>query len=504
MRVRKRRKTVNKDNLTAALKIFFLMFMTVNSLSAQTTDASPTPTPVSPEEARLDEEIRLLKKEKERVALLKEIRDAQTPSGVTPLEGKATGVKDIFMEVEMQSYKAVSRVTDKIACDIKTKIPSASNIILYRPEDYNQWRNYKLMHPVLDQQLVDLQTRYDTYLNNPATAQPALIPGLGGIADVTAALKAFVGLVSFLRTDIEFEARAVTIDEMALRSGMLKSIRAIYPATDAKTCKNVTAATSPALFDPSVFSPTISESGNFESATLEKIKNLYLSKARAEEAVRLFDVLMVEIESVKKAETEAKNTLAGLKVIIATNPTLIAQLDAQIKQTKDPERKKELIAARDKAFKDLEKAKENKPTAEADLQDLTARKKALEAQVTDVLKLKIAGLRQANADFNQFLTNFTKLDPTTGSSPLAQYIKAENLDGILARDETYWLQIKPVKAGGNNRVRKNLVRFIIGPDISHSGGFIAQFMLGNKKGEVILSNTEGNYLKYTKADKIQQ
>ncbi len=488
--------------LTAA----FVLTLAFDPLFAQNGEPSPSPSasPVSEEEAELDEDIRLLEKKKAKIKLQSEIRGLVVPSDVTPLEGSVSGTKDMFIEVEMQSYRAARVVTNRIACDVKGVIPKPGAVILHRSEDYDQWRNYKLVNPVVDDQLKDIETRYDAFLASPGNASPSLIPGLGVIADITGAVKAFAGLVAFLRTETSFDAKSVDINEAALRGSIGRSLKVVFPSTDSSVCSDVNVKSAPAFYDPSLFSPSVSATGAFSSKLLDKIRALYVRKAQADAAIRLYDVLLAEIEEAKTKESKAKEEFSQRKALIETHPALIAGIDAEIKKEKDPEKRKALIAARDKANKELAKAKLDLPDLETDYKDLKKDREDLESQLTDQLKIKIAGLRRTNTEFSEFLATVTKPNETTGISPLSQYVRAENLDDVLAKYDAYWLQIKPAKAGGNNRVKKNLVRYIFGPDISHSGGVIVQYMLANENGEVVLSNAESHYERYANARSIQK
>jgi hypothetical protein len=97
----------------------------------------------------------------------------------------------------------------------------------------------------------------------------------------------------------------------------------------------------------------------------------------------------------------------------------------------------------------------------------------------------------------------------TGINPLTNYIKAESLKAALPGEDdekgNYWLQLKVIKAGGNNRIKTNLIVDIFtgGNRVSHSGGVIVQYILFTPNGKVIRSDTLTDYTGYIKADKVK-
>lgn len=483
-----------------------------NAAPSPTSTPTPTPTPITDEakkaEAiRLEEEIQILKLRKEKEELQKAIRAAQPAPTSTPLSGDVTGAGNMFMEVEMQTYKAMKTSTDRIACGIYTLKPGAKVIVLYTPNDYALWRNYKLTNTVLNTQLNDIENRYGDWLGRVDRAQPA--GAIGVITGATTALRAAADLAAFLRSNVDIASKSVTIDEKALRSTMINSLRLNYQKNTYEGCQendnNKSAAV--ILYDPSIFTAAGGTDG-FSSEILKKVQDIYLLKTRADDEIRLFDILAAEIDDTKARLKTAKEALAKIKTIIRDHPTAIAKLDKQIAEATNAAQKKELQEARDALQREFDQAMQDKPDSESDVTAIQTALAVKEGQLTAALKNKIAHLKLLNTDFTQFLVAFTTLNDDTGMSPLLEYVVAENLDKVLQNggqyNETYWLEISPVKAGGNNRVRKNLFRYFYEPDISHSGGAILEFKLTDKTGSVILSNTDKSYQKYQKASNIQK
>jgi hypothetical protein len=96
-------------------------------------------------------------------------------------------------------------------------------------------------------------------------------------------------------------------------------------------------------------------------------------------------------------------------------------------------------------------------------------------------------------------------------NPLTSYIKAETmlsaLKGAEGNDtDFYWLQLKVLKAGGNNRIKTNLLVDIFtgGNRVSHSGGTIVEYILFDRNGKSVVSDIITDYSGYVKANKVKQ
>lgn len=88
---------------------------------------------------------------------------------------------------------------------------------------------------------------------------------------------------------------------------------------------------------------------------------------------------------------------------------------------------------------------------------------------------------------------------------LARYLAVENIYRLIRQnDGGYWLQIKPVKAGGTTRVKTNLIIdvFTGGNRVSHSGASLLEFNLYDKTGISVLSGIVTDYIPYTNPKKI--
>jgi hypothetical protein len=66
--------------------------------------------------------------------------------------------------------------------------------------------------------------------------------------------------------------------------------------------------------------------------------------------------------------------------------------------------------------------------------------------------------------------------------------------------------LKVQKAGGNNRVKTNLVvdLFTGGSRLSHSGGAVVEYILFDRDGKAVSSDIITGYEGYIKADKVRK
>jgi len=64
-------------------------------------------------------------------------------------------------------------------------------------------------------------------------------------------------------------------------------------------------------------------------------------------------------------------------------------------------------------------------------------------------------------------------------------------------------EIKSVSSGGNNRTRKNLLRFFTGAKLDHSGGVIIEYTLYENSGAVVYSDKLSIYEGYVEPKKIR-
>lgn len=226
--------------------------------------AQPSPTPSTDEQIKeMDEQIKLLAKKKELETAQKALKDAvaanedqsdlqkQTdlltkkkaevdaqkallqsmfPSG-TPktIEGKIAGSEALTLENQIIAYEAVDNITNGIGEEVLNAIPDPDNsrIIIHNSADLNSIVQYITLMNQLKQAI----KVYDELL------KPRIVlPGESGSSGLASALMApqlassvlssVIDLISMFRTDTEFKATTVNIDNQALIGHVAKSLLA--------------------------------------------------------------------------------------------------------------------------------------------------------------------------------------------------------------------------------------------------------------------------------------
>jgi hypothetical protein len=118
-------------------------------------------------------------------------------------------------------------------------------------------------------------------------------------------------------------------------------------------------------------------------------------------------------------------------------------------------------------------------------------------------------LKARNEQVDKFIAALVQAGSGGGVNALTSLIKAENIQSALEPGDSgksYWLQLKVVKAGGNNRIKTNLLWDIFtgGNRVSHSGGVIVEYILYETTGQAVASDTITEYTDYIKADKVKK
>jgi hypothetical protein len=487
--------------INLVLLLCFLTIFGVSTTSAQT----PTPTP-SEEEQRLQEEKRLLDLQKAIEEDKKAIREAQPKASVTPLSGDTTLTEGVRLETEIVSYKAMAEAAKIISAEIHTKIGVATALAIYDGQTIKDWRFYQALSPSFKAYVQDLKDRYVTALcaepalddtikgiyctpagtPNPATrsAIPAAVVPEAFAAGSTF-LKSFIDLAALFRTDTKIEGKSVTIEQNALVAEILRRLRNDYGAGIE-------------LYNPAMFPPRKNAA---QSETIKTIGELFLFKKEADRLIKLknsgkpaaqlkldqdtaqLKAYQDELEQVEALLERLKNFEAALHnthnpVIKKRLSAEIAKVSVQLGGFKDKDQLKGLIAGL-------------KPTIEADKATIKA------------IETSVKALTDMNDRFQSFVDEFLKVGPN-GMNALALFIKSEDLDQIMNKATSYWLEIRSATAGGNNRTRKNLIWFFAGARVDHSGGVVLEYTLYDRTGAVVYSDKLSHYEGYVQPKKIMQ
>ena len=532
--------------------LFFLALLSPALVLAQDSTPSPSPaaSPKTPEEVDLEQQIKLLTLKKQAEDLKKGIRDDQPAPTATPLEGKTTVDDNVFLEVEMVSYNAMSEAAEKIGEEIHHRLGHAKVIAIYNAKDVASWRFYTSMYPAFKGQIKTLEHAYNGLnisLPKSALTASAIADAQTSLEAGASALKAFVDLIAIFRTDTEIKGKAVTIDESALVAELFRSLRNKYQG-------------SATLYYPAVFPPQlVDQDGKFiDSPTLTEIGKLFRLEAIAIEAIGNLTTLKEDLvkdkaltdeidqndQTIQDNNNELPKLNQKLKVLQRelrrTKPgtAKAARLEEQIKALQ--EEIKNRTDENDKLRKRNVKARKERTDVEAEVTIIAAKvvvvlPSGASAKPAEI-QVKIDDLKALNDKFDKFTAGFVTINETTGINPLTLFIRAENLEKALeeclpkpgqnksgqnksgqdqeeksqnADDKkvpcertSYWLEIKALKAGGNNRTRKNLIRYFSGAKVDHSGGVIVEYTLYDKTGAIAYSDKYSYYDGYVEPKKI--
>ncbi len=521
-----------RQALRKALAPLLIFVLASNIITAYAREDPPKPEFTSEQQAKikqLEAEIELLKLKQAKEALEKQIRDAQFNPSVSAPEGKIT-LNNVAIETEVMSYMAMSEVVDDISKEIFKNFGGATAIAIYNSKEVKDWRFYQAVFPVFSNQMNKLIREYKNILGQEETERLARLSILeneilaldaagrtrtsgqgafkdsplegvrAGLFDISATARSFLDLMSLFRTETTITGNPVTVDESALVSELVRHLAKMYNGK-AK------------FYNPAAMSPQFNLSS--PTTTINMVKNGTDLRIDAEKSVVGFDLLSTLLaekkallEKVEQALTSGKAQIKTNEAAISTNDSMIKQLQAKLAHTSIPEVKKKLreeIAALEKENQGL-RAKntelaEAKALNEQRKTELTAAISIAE-QAVAIHRPQAVQLRSLNQQFDKLLGDFAKLDVTTGVNPLAVFVKAENIEEALRGSQGYWLAVRAVKAGGNNRTRRNLIRYFSGAKVDHSGGVIIEYALYDKSGAIVYSDKFARYDRYKEPKEI--
>jgi len=491
-----------------------IFLLTSGTLSTFSQEAAPSPTP-SEEELKLKEEKRLLELRRDIEQAKKAIRDAQpqppTPSA-TPLAGDTTLDQNVKLEAEMVSDKAMSAAAKDISKEIRARVAKATTISVYDAQTVKDWRFYQALSPALQGQVKDIKEQYQQLLDLSVTvrADQNVRESFTGAADISSAfgagttlLKSFVDLTALFRTDTKIEGKSVTIDKSALVGELFRALKNDYAAIT--------------LYYPEVFPPRKPICEGADDAVTPPPEHCVQKKF-------MTVTIIGDLFNYKKlAEQEIETNKAAKEVIntgIASELEEMGSREEELTQVgKLKARKENLTTALGKEKVPLFRRKLWEEIVEVEAQlgnfggiNAEAMLEARISRLAELIRPKKAQIKQLDseikqlADLNQrfqdFVDEFVKVD-ANGVNALSMFIRAEDIEHAMTGDESYWLEIKSVAAGVNNRVRKNFLRYFSGAKVDHSGGVIVEYTLYNKAGAVIYSDKVSVYGGYFEPKKIK-
>jgi chemotaxis protein histidine kinase CheA len=360
---------------------------------------------------------------------------------------------------------------------------------------------------------------------------------LGALSIASSFLGAFVDMTALLRTNVEIKGQTFVIDEAPLAAEVFRAARERSTIDD--------------LYYPYVFPPNVnSTDGSALLGQLEATHNLRVA------AEKLLENLMQASKELSETNDTIKKLTKSIKTTLPnqTNTALLASgniikancraLSGEVDNIKtlppslqasamvnlierarktchrmDHDKVEQLLGLSDALVqlqKDLKQANEDLANARQAQQELADKLSKLVSmldlgqisdptdpdEVKEHADIAASRLKAINTQFDNLIVALIGGNNGTANA-LTNYIRIERLLSVLG-DKDYWLQIKVINAGGNNRTKTNLITDIFrgGNRLSHSGGLIAEYHLFSASGKSVASGVVSEYTKYIKADKI--
>lgn len=537
-----RTRILKHDPLKYAAVFLLLLATCAATASGQTATPSPSPTPKSAEVIRLEEEKAQAELRKAIAEANKAELEAKFPKPTSsPLAGTTTVSDGAVIESQLISYVALARAANQLVSGIhKNPHVKVSKLAVFNEDDVRLLLSYKTTRSqleVLRQSYCHLLAKSQTgnKCESDDKAVTESFPLTTGLTVAKSLLGSFVDLTSFLRTNVEIKGQTFDIDEGPLVAEVFRAGR----RTDG------TGFLSGAqLFYPKMFPPDLDPNrGYVILAELEKVHELRNT------AGRLIAELEKNAEDIGKAETKVETLAATARqltgaasaareklanVLTAHCPKMAAEGDdnlyvvsARLKKycpDLDGEQRERVLELASEIRKldaqlleantrkgQAEEAHKGLLTARAQLWKAFGERGAGGAPTNAIAVADIAAqLKARNEQFNKFIDALVQAGAGGGTNALTSLIKAENLTTALAvadgsPGKSYWLQLKVVKAGGNNRIKTNLLWDIFtgGNRVSHSGGVIVEYILFDSGGTAIASDTITEYTGYIKSGKVK-
>lgn len=434
--------------------------------------------------------------------------DARFPqsSGKT-LEGKTTVGDGERIEERLVGFISVGDAADRIAAAIHRAHPEIKSIAVYNDGDVQLLLIYSAATKRVD--------AYAARFNNLATAEQAaltaypmwsvpnapcdakaLAAGRGGAGFVnplgaaTSLLGSVNDILAFFRTDVEIKSSTFDVAEPVVVTEVFRALRGQYGERQI------------ALYYPREFPPDFDP--RQDSPMLNKLEALFNSKANAE-------ALAAQINQRIADKNEQIKTLQACQALAGQASQKAAQ--DQQKVIADLEGKLAALpagraGAQQRAALEARLAEERRKAAAIESGNTPA-DAAKKQHGDDIKKLQteVAALQSAaqplaalDQQADLLVKDMIKVDDKTGLNPLTAFIRSERIQKLMDDTNGYWLKLNVVKAGGNTRVKTNLLIDVFngGNRVRYSGASIVEYHLYDRLGRSVLSDTTNSYVDYMK------
>jgi hypothetical protein len=397
----------------------------------------------------------------------------------TPLEGKTTA-EDAPIEETLVGYVSVGAAADKIAQSLYRNQPGIKKIAVYNDADVKLLVTYSASIKrvqTFKQRYLDLIAKQKQALRDTDHPMPPLRcndnkgapavndiggAGLGAVLGAgTSVIGGFTDLLSFLRTDVEIKGSTFDVAESVIVSEVFRALRVSYARQGIE------------LYYPGEFPPNFDPMK--DSPMLNEIEGVYRSKDEADDLAARINARIAQ----------RNKRIADLDICIGVTNTKIGEVTGNASLSEGEK------AAQIAQLKlDISQFQHDKEPVQNDISTL---QQALRSQPN------------LNAQLELLVKDMVKVDDKTGINPLTAFIQSENLQMLMKDDQSYWLKLKVVKAGGNTRIKRNLIVdvFTFGNRISYNGASTIEYHLYDNKGRSIASDTITKYFDFIKGKRVE-
>jgi len=468
---------------------------------AQETTPAPTPTPTptpSAEEQRLEEEKRIKTLQKDIAEADKAIRDAQPKPSATPLTGDAT-LEEVKIESQLVTYEAMSSLLKKVAKEINKAAPNAENFVIYSSEDVSNLNFYLVSRKAVKEKIEYYTKFYDLLFTKicketndvdctvaPPTNPPLIPKIIGPVSTVIGTLGLLVDAVAFLRSETKIKGVNVYINDDSLNTAIYRKLKEQYKEQYKDRSIQIIFPQNLSVYDDA-FDLCFEDSKDDKFKGCPEILSSFVKLS--EKHSNGEKILLIYADENRANIEDLNSKISNTNKEISNFDEKILKL--KVDSLRAPPQEQAILAKNISLYEDeIVKLRKDVDSNKALLKNHTRLKFLLDALAKH--NQKAVGL------VDDFST--TKDD---GSSKFLSYLRGEKLSKAFSDEKGYWLELKSVTAGGNNRTRKNLIRYIIGAKIDLSGGMILSWKLYNRDGTVRDSDVPQKYEGYKTSQEIK-
>lgn len=442
--------------------------------------------------------------------------DERTP------ESDARPEADRSVEEQLAGQLSVAQAANRIAKAIRAAYPGMSSLLIYNEGDIRLLLVYGAATKRID--------AYTTRYANLAAAEFAALAadpawtGPGAPCDEAAfaqervdvraapvnptgasspwvasnSAATFGDSLALFRADVNVKPSAPGAGEPVVVTEVFRALREQYHG-------------SVALYYPTEIPPGFDPTR--DSQLLDKLEALFNSKANAESAAAQIAQRVADkrelISRLQKCRAAADSAQGSLQRLVGEQQKRSDDLDRSILlQSKG----RPTAAQRTRRQRERERLADLRARLEPHFASLWPVRQKLGDDARRLEK-QLAALREAsgplaalNAQAGLLAKVLTKADDETDLNPLAAFMRAEMIQKFMRENDTYWLKLRVVAAGGSARVRSNLFANLFkgGGRVWYSGASIVEYHLYDRLGRSLLSDTTNSYEEYREAKDVKR